>query len=181
VTTLRDTPARYGAVSRAFHWAMAILILWQTLVAIGFRLLSEDTMRGVTAIGPSHGGKGVLILLLILPRAVWALANRHRRPPAERGWSGTAASAVHLLLYVAMLAIPLLALLGAWGSGKGLTVFGLTLLPATGHENATLVMLAQRLHGPLGWALAALVAVHIGAALLHALVWRDGVLRRMIG
>jgi cytochrome b561 len=177
----RDTPVRYGRVSRTFHWIMAYLLIWQMLMFIGWRVLSADVMRGIAHFGPSHSLAGTLILLLIVPRAIWALVSRRRRPPAPVGSLGWAASTGHAMLYVLMFIIPAVAVLRAYGSGKGLAFGAVRVLPPSGREITTMVQPADLAHAPLGWILAVLVGGHIAMALFHHFIGRDGTLTRMVG
>lgn len=174
-----DAPSRYGLVSRLFHWVMAYLLLWQCLMFVGWRILDEGVMRSVTAFGPSHSTTGVLVLALVVPRALWAFFHRARtngEPPL-----GRPARVGHALLYILMLIIPALAVLRAYGSGKGLMLGEMQLVPATSHKIAALSTPADLLHAVLGWSLAVLVIGHIAIALLHHFVNRDGSLGRMVG
>ncbi len=179
---LRDTPRRYGLVSRAFHWGAAYLLLWQFATLLGWRWLGDGpVMRAVSLAGPYHGTVGVLVLALLLPRVVWSLAERRRRPAGERTMLGPLRAAVHSAFYVLMLVVPGLALLRAYANGKGYELWDVALIPATGVVVEWLVLPADRLHGPLAWTLAVLIAGHISMALFHALARRDGTLRRMAG
>ena len=179
---LADGPDRYGLVSRAFHWVMAYLLLWQFLTLLGWRLLGDGAvMRTASLLGPAHGTVGVLVIGLVVPRAAWAGWNRRRRPAADSTLAGWLARGVHALFYLLMAVVPALALARAYGSGKGYALWGLQVMPATGREVGWLVAPADLLHKPLAWTLAVLVAGHIAMALLHGLVRRDGVLARMAG
>jgi cytochrome b561 len=58
-------------------------------------------------------------------------------------------------------------------------VFGLFRLPYPLAPNVPLYRLAHAIHLASAIALAALIAVHVAAALIHALLWRDQTLARM--
>ncbi len=95
----------------------------------------------------------------------------HDLPALQR----IAAGASHLLLYGLMLAMPLLgwAMLSAGGYPRPLQ------LPAIAPHDLQLYAVLRQAHGWAGYLLFATVVVHLGAALMHALVRRDGVLRSM--
>lgn len=177
---LRDTPLVYGPVSRVFHWLLAYLLLWQCLMLVGWRVLSEDVMRGAARFGPSHVSVGVLVLLLVVPRAIWAFTNRNDRPPADPALLGHCARLGHMALYALMLAIPAVGLLQAYASGKGFALWGVHLIPATGHESSRTALITL-LHRTLGWTFTILVAGHVAMALVHQYVLRDGLIGRMLG
>ncbi|MGO4853436.1 cytochrome b [Phaeovulum sp. W22_SRMD_FR3] len=175
----RDTPERYGLISRFLHWGMAALILWQFLGMTLKLTLGRVPLAGFFV--SLHAPVGVLLFLLILARIGWALAMRHRRPAQAAGLAGLAARAGHAALYLLMLVIPALALLRAYGSERAFSVFGITLFPAGGAPVEWMVTAGQLLHGTLAWTLCALVGGHIAMALLHQALWRDGTLTRMAG
>lgn len=179
---LRDDVERYGLVTRAFHWLLAALLLWQFGGIIAWRLIGDTPfLRQIFSLGPTHGEVGVLTLVLASLRASWSLASRDARPRRERGLPGVAARVVHASFYGLMIAIPALALVRAYGNGKGYSPWDWPLIPATGREIPWMMAPADALHGVLAWAFCVLIAVHIAAALHHGLIRRDGVLQRMAG
>ncbi|WP_182085857.1 cytochrome b [Aureimonas sp. ME7] len=178
----RDTPRRYGLVSRALHWAVAYLLLWQFLTLAGWKLIGDgEVMRTVSEFGPYHGTVGVLVLAAFVPRVIWLVVNRRRRPKQARTPLGILATAGHHTLYLLMFLVPALALLRAYGNGKGYTLWGFQLVPTTGERIEWLVATVNWLHSPLAWVLAAMIGGHILMALFHHTVRRDDTLRRMAG
>lgn len=73
-----DARKRYGTVTEAFHWLMALLVGWQ-LLKFGDRIAEGEHWVGQTLV-PWHVSVGVLMLVLVVPRTVWALSQRRRRP-----------------------------------------------------------------------------------------------------
>ncbi|WP_370676547.1 cytochrome b [Pleomorphomonas sp. PLEO] len=177
-STLFDHPDGYGPVSRALHWLMAALFAWQFLSA---SLHAVDREMPLTRFfWPWHMSVGFLLLVAVVLRGIWALINLGNRPAHPTGLLGTAARLGHLALYLLMLAVPLLATLRAYGSGRGLTVFNTQIFAGASERIPALVEPASALHGLLGWALLVLVAGHIVMALAHAFVWREDTLSRML-
>ena len=174
-----DTPTRYGRISRWLHWGMALLFAWQ-FIGMGLRIALGRTPLVSFFVG-THASVGLLLLVLVLLRGAWGLANRGRRPPHGCGWLGRAALAGHAALYLLMVVVPLLALVRAYGSGRALVWFNAVPVFAAGPKNEALIAPASLLHGPLAWTLLALVAGHVGMVLLHRWLWRDDVPQRMIG
>lgn len=174
-----DTPTRYGRISRWLHWGMALLFAWQ-FVGMGLRLALGRTPVVSFFVG-SHASVGLLLFLLVLLRGAWGLLNRQRRPAHGTGWLGRAALAGHAGLYLLMVAVPLLALVRAYGSGRAFVWFNTLPVFAAGPKNEALTAPASLLHGPLAWTLLALVAGHVVMVLLHRWLWRDEVPQRMIG
>lgn len=172
----RDTPARYGLVSRALHWSMALLFLWQ-FAGMGIRLAIGRSPVTAFMVG-SHASVGTLLFALALARGAWGLVNLRRRHH-EAGPLGRVARLGHLALYGLMLTVPALALLRHYGSGRALAPFGLPLLPGSGERIEALMLPGDLAHGLLAWVLLAAVAGHVGMVLVHHFVWRDGTWPRM--
>ncbi|MFK0386505.1 cytochrome b [Agrobacterium sp. NPDC090273] len=173
-----DSPDRYGLISRLLHWGMACLLVWQFAVILTWRVFGPaDWVKSVTSFGPGHGTIGLLTIILVVIRVIWALINRGRRPERASGWSGRAAAVVHCSFYGLMFVIPALALLRAYGNGRGFMPW----IPASGVRIDWMVAPANLLHGVLSWCLLVLIAGHIVMALFHQLALKDGTLARMAG
>jgi len=174
---LKDSKVRYGTVSRFFHWGMALLVAWQFATAIT-RVVAEDSPLD-EFLWATHKHSGVLLLVLIVLRAAWALANVRQRPAA----TSTLARLGHLAMYGLILVIPTLALMRQYGSGRAFSPFGLPLMPGfEGDKIEWLTAPASLFHGALGWLLLALILGHVVMTLVHR--YRAGdedVLPRMIG
>ncbi|PZQ52117.1 MAG: cytochrome B [Rhodovulum sulfidophilum] len=176
----RDTPERYGLVSRALHWSMAALFAWQFLGMI-LKKLAEDS-AAATFIRGTHSSIGALLFLLVVIRAVWAFSNRRERPAHGTGLLGRAAAAGHFALYALMIIAPALALLRAYGSGRGLNFLGMAqIIPATGTRIDWMVAPASALHGNLSWLLLALIVGHITMVFVHRDLLRDNTMAKMAG
>jgi cytochrome b561 len=177
MTTLSDTPDRYGLVSRTLHWGMAALFAAQFLSAAAhFALLRANAVR--EALWSYHMMLGTNLFLLVLLRGVWGLVNMSRRP-THSGTIGQAAKGGHVLLYLLMVIVPVLKLLSAAGSPRGFSYLGMQIFPARTTEIAWMHTLGEW-HGVLGWALALVVVGHIAAAIIwHRLIQNDGALERM--
>ncbi|BES70175.1 cytochrome b [Marinobacter nanhaiticus D15-8W] len=159
---LGDTSERYGTVSRWLHWGMALLFLWQFLSASAHAFLDDTPVEAF--FWATHKPLGLLLLILVAIRGIWALANISRRPHSV----STPAKLGHIALYLLMVVIPALALLRQYGSGRAFEPFGLPLMPGfSGEEIGWMVMPANLLHGFLGWTLLALVVGHIVMAWVH--------------
>lgn len=177
-STLFDHPEGYGSVSRALHWLMATLFAWQFLSAILHAV--DRQMPAARFFWSWHMSIGFLLLGAVVLRGAWALINLGNRPAHATGFLGTAARLGHLALYFLMLVVPLLATLRAYGSGRGLSVFGIQVFAGGGERIPALVEPGSALHGLLGWALLILVAGHVIMALAHTYLWREDTLRRML-
>jgi cytochrome b561 len=94
-------------------------------------------------------------------------------------WERAAARANHWMIYALLLAAPLAGWLYASAAGLGVSWFGLLQLPDLVTKDRDLAGFFKAAHVGLVALLAALVALHVGAALHHAFVRRDGIVQRM--
>lgn len=123
---IMDSPARYGAVTRFFHWSVAALIAWQFL-GMGLKIaLGRDHAIAGFMTG-THGSVGFVIFILVWLRVVWAVLNRRQRPAQEGAVPGWAVKLGHLALYALMLFVPTVAVMRAFGGERPFAVFGLQL------------------------------------------------------
>ena len=172
---IQDSRERYGGVSKTFHWLMALLIAWQ-LLKFADRIAEGEHWVGQNLV-PWHISIGVLLLLLIMLRLAWVLAQRRQRPLHDPA-TARLVRAGHGLLFTGMLLMPVTGILVMLGGGYGVAAFGVEFV-AKGEEVAWAAGLG-RLHSPLAWALTALVIGHIAMALIHHFVQGDDTLRRML-
>jgi len=166
-------PEAFHPFARLLHWLMAVLIL--AMLFIGVSMVADLSLRHPVLIG-LHKATGLALLVLVVLRIGVRLAVPHPPLPQDlptlQRW---AAGASHLLLYGLMLAMPLLgwAMLSAGDYPRPLG------LPPIAPHNLQLYAVLRLAHGWAGYLLFATVLVHVGAALMHAWVRRDGVLRSM--
>lgn len=173
------SPVRYDAFTRYLHWGMAVLFAWQ-LTSVTLRVTAEDSaIEGF--FWSTHTTVGFLLFVLAFMRGAWGLATLGGRPPHRGTLNGRLVAAGHLALYVLMIAVPSLALLRAYGRGKGFSALGVQIMPATGETLPGLVALGNGFHGLLGWTLFTLIAGHIVMVAVHRYYWQDDRLSRMRG
>jgi cytochrome b561 len=128
----------------------------------------------------SHKLTGVLVLALVLGRLAYRF--RHGAPsdePTLEPWQKMASHATHWALYVLLVAVPILGWLGI-SLYPALDIFGLFKLPGLVTPNQPASSTIFFLHKIAAFVLVALAALHVGAALFHYVVRKDGVLRRML-
>jgi len=167
---------RFNLPARLLHWSMAALIL--TMLLIGVAMVTS--LADYHALVALHRPLGLLILLL----AVLRLANRWRRPPPPLPrdlpvWQRRAAHASHIVLYGLMLAMPLVGWAMLSAARYPVTLVGPFVLPPILPQSPMVYAWLRELHTVLAYGLFATILAHIGAALLHALIRRDGVFASM--
>lgn len=184
----RDTAAGWGWVARLLHWVMAALILFQLGLGVWMVNGTADLIRRFE-LTQTHKSWGVVILALALLRLAWRLTGRTHPslPPGTPGWQVRAARASHAGLYVLMLLLPVSGWVMAAASpnqdllGIDNTAFGTVVLPDPWQPGVESIATAARaVHLSGAAVIAALLALHVAAALRHHLSDRDRVLARMI-
>lgn len=166
----------FPLLSRILHWLMAPLILAMLFIGIAMVASLADYHRLVAI----HKPLGIMILLLAAARLLNRLFNPPPPLPSGMPWLlRFAAHASHYLLYGLMIALPLV----GWGmlsaAGYPIALIGAWHLPPILPHSDGLYALLRPLHTVLAFLLFATVLAHIGAALMHALIFRDGVFRSM--
>jgi cytochrome b561 len=162
----------FPLVSRVLHWAMAAMILAMLFIGIGM-VTTSDSYQALVSI---HRPLGVAILVLVALR----LINRQLNPPPSLPAGMPrhlrfAAHASHVALYALMFAVPLAGWSMLSAGGYPVVLFGPLHLPPIVPHNAALYAVLRHAHTILALLLFATFLAHLGAALMHAFVFRDGV------
>lgn len=167
---------RFSILSRLLHWLMAILVLAMLFIGVGM-VTSLANYHRLVAI---HEPLGIAILALVAIRLVNRLLSPPPPLPAEMpGWQRFAALASHALLYALMFALPLVGWAMLSAADYPIVLAGSLHLPAILPHDATLYAMLHKTHSILAYLLFATFLVHLAAALLHALIHRDGVFGSM--
>jgi cytochrome b561 len=169
---------RYNGVAIALHWIIAALVIGN--LALG---LSMVPMR----ISPTkinaylwHKSIGTTIFLLASLRVVWRLSFGHPPPVPMPAWQARAAAYSHALLYILLLVIPLSGWLYSSATGVQVLYLGQIPLPDLVPKDKALADTLRRVHVSLNTTMAAIVVLHVAAALKHHWIERDESLRRML-
>lgn len=170
----------YTGAAIALHWVIAALIF------CGFAL--GWVMTRIPGITPDklrfyswHKWIGVTVLLLAVLRIFWRMTHRVPPLPNRMGsWQRVAAHAVHLALYVLMIAIPVSGYLYSLAANVPVVYLGIVPLPRVISPDPVLKVWFKAIHIALNYGLLTLVAGHVAAAAKHHWLDGDGVLYRML-
>ena len=173
-----DAGGRYTRVAIALHWLIALLVIVQFAWGWWMQEIPKQPAGPRVDAFNLHKSVGMTILALMVLRILWRVGHPPPPLPAMPVWQARAAGLTHVLLYAALVIQPLAGYLGSEFSGYPVKYFGIT-LPGWAGKNAALKDLLSAVHLATSWVIAAAVAVHVAAALKHALVDRDGLLARM--
>ncbi|MEO5676525.1 MAG: cytochrome b [Usitatibacter sp.] len=170
---------RYTRTAIALHWILAVLILFN----LGFGLytvglpLSPQKLKFFSW----HKWVGVTVLLLSTARLLWRLT--HPAPALPAGmpeWERRAAHASHSLLYVLFFAAPLTGWLFSSAAGFQTVYLGVIPILDLLSKDKEVADVLRFAHRWINYTMAAVIAMHVAAALKHHYRDRDDVLTRML-
>ncbi len=155
-----DEESTYSKTRIFLRWLSAAVILWATFSGFGVALLNPDHpfRQWVEAFNPQ-------LTSLFIPFFAWRLwlaimAAAHHPPKRAQQ---CLASAVHLLIYAVVSGV---LITGVLMMDHEIRLLGLLPLPQLIHSETALAELDE-LHRLLCAVLAALVALHLGAVVMH--------------
>ncbi len=178
----RNSPQRWGAMAKAFHWAIALFIV----ANIPLGLWADALPLSPTKVEAFYWHKtiGLTVLWLAVLRLLWRFTNPAPRLPATMPrWERTLAHASHGLLYAAMVAMPLSGWAVHSASGFPLDLYGLVPVPdivPQGLDETMVEDTAASVHYWIFVLICILLTLHVAGALKHQFMNRDDVLRRML-
>jgi len=173
---------QYSSLAKWFHWLTVPLLGLSISTGLIIRFIKESVQMPFYAL---HESTGLIILVLALSRLAW---RRMSPPPALPDhiplMQRRVAETVHRLLYAALIVQPVLGFFTTNAYGfplRGETAFlGFINLPKFMETWEGLAHVLHWAHSIIGWSLPFLIAAHVGAAVYHHVLRRDGTLLRMI-
>lgn len=172
-------PAQYTRLAIILHWLVAVAIF--CAFPLGLYMHDLPVSPRKLHLYSYHKWIGITALLLALARIAWR--STHQPPALPDGmpaWQQLAAQGVHHALYLLMLAVPFSGWLMSSTLGVPVVWFGVLQLPDLVGKDKELGELLKLLHQLLNFALLGFVLAHVGAALHHHFIMRDGLLARML-
>lgn len=173
----------YSSIQKMLHWVIALFVL--ILISLGLWMTSRATANLWDALTNTlyawHKAIGFLVLWVMLIRLLIKL--RHTTPPYPDSLSVhliLTAKIVHGLMYVLLIAVPILGWAGVTAYPALITIGGYN-LPAFPFipQSEALAKQIFNLHGLLAMTLGMLALGHIAAALKHLVIDRDRIFQRM--
>jgi cytochrome b561 len=181
---LRNTPTRYGLVSKSLHWAVFALVVYQFVSGnLMSRLGRSGTVLGLNQdhFYNWHKSIGLMVLGLAVLRIIW----RHATPlpewavaltPAER----TITRRLEAMLYALMFLVPITGYLYVMTGGYGVRLFGSWDLPNPTGKMPGLATWMWAAHIALTYALVVVASWHVGLGLKKHVYEGTRFLRRMV-
>jgi len=169
---------RYDKGYKWLHWLMAILVLLMFMAVFGFAQATTDAAKIEMLMG--HSTIGSLIFILLLIRFSKRYIFKSPRPKHDLSAAiSKAAKVAHLALYALLFYVPVTGYLAARAHELPVLWLGqINLAKLIGYEQSNFDLL-RSFHEIGVQVLMLLVVMHIGAALLHGIVKKDGVFSSM--
>lgn len=148
------------------------------MLTVGFLLDNVPDDFKATAYN-IHKLVGLSVLLLMILRLCWALANPKPHLPNTALWERFAERFVHFALYFLVILMPLAGWIGSSAAGRYPHI-GDFLIKFPVAEDKGIKELAFNIHGIAAYLLIGFITIHVLAALYHYFIKRDNVLQRML-
>jgi cytochrome b561 len=172
-----QTLNRYSWVAIVFHWVLAVAIL--VSFAVGTYMVDLPFSPQRLKFYNWHKWVGITILALSALRLIWRLIHTPPKDVAMPAIQRTMSHVSHWGLYALFFAVPLLGWAYSSAAGFSIVLFGIWPLSDWVYADQSLAEWIKPWHQRLAWAMMILVVVHLGAALYHQFILRDGLLSRM--
>lgn len=176
---MSSADTQYRGAARLIHWLMAILVL--AMIPVGVLMTQQGLERSLqNSLFIFHKNVGVLLLILIVIRILYRLTHKPAPLPSEiPDWQHRIAGLSHLALYTLLFVMPVAGYVRVKAGGFPIETLDALGVPSLVPRSDALADVAKAIHYFGGFAIAGLIAMHIGAALYHGIVRRDGVFSRM--
>jgi cytochrome b561 len=183
MSTSPGATARYTPLAILLHWLLGAALV--AVFALGLYMHELPFSPQRLKLYNWHKWAGVSLLALSLLRLLWRATHRPPALPqaieaAMPAWQRLAHHATHHGLYALFFAVPLIGWAYSSAAGFPIVFFGVLPLPDFVPVDKALAELIKPWHEISAFAMAALVLMHVGAALKHQWLDRDGLLTRML-
>jgi cytochrome b561 len=170
--------ARYGVVSRLFHWLTALMVF--LMIPAGIAMTSSGFEAYSDTLFIFHKGTGVVLLVLVVIRLLWRIT--HAPPPPPPGMGALQARLVnvtHPSLYMLLLLMTVSGYVRVVADGYPIELLDWLGIPALLSRMPELARQMSVLHKFTAYLFTATIAAHTAAAIHHGLSKGDGILGRM--
>lgn len=174
----------YHSFTKLLHWSM--FVLFTIMFVLGFGLMGGD--ESSTAFGAEwdtvfdwHATLGLSVLVMAVVRLGWR--GRTALPPWALGLSTGEQQLAHRteqVMYAVMFVKPVSGYVLAGAAGHKIDLFGVVGIGNPFGANEALNDIALAFHILSGVAFLIAWVIHVGQALRHQFVKRDGLLERML-
>lgn len=167
----------YHFLSKVTHWVSAIIILG--LLFVGLYMTSLDFSDFKLQLYMNHKSFGLLVLLLLVLRILFLVVfKKPKGIETHKKWEKGLSHLVHVLLYGALLLMPLSGWVMSSAGDYTVQFFGI-IFPDIVAKDEGLFEAAKEFHEILGFILIFAVLMHAAGAFKHHFIDKDITLKRM--
>ena len=173
---LTNSLTEYGTISKIFHWLSAAVLFVQ--IPLGFYLVDMDFSEKRLTVESIHVTLGLSIFYLTLLRLIYKIFNP--TPPLQNNifpGQKIIAKLNHVFLYISILTITISGALKKIYNGEILDVFFFNLEIK---ENFELAEIFYEIHIISNYTLIVLISLHIFAVIIHKLLFKENLLKRIL-
>jgi len=175
---LRNTSGEFGSVAKGLHWLIAIGIF--VLIYLGLEQSGMERGPEKQAVRDIHGAIALIVFALMTVRLVWRFINEvPAHPDNSPAWQRVSATLVHWGIYIAVFVQLISGPITVATGGRPIPFFGLISISLPVEENHDNHEFWEEIHEFTWKIVAALLILHIIAALYNHIVAKNDVLRRM--
>jgi len=175
-----NNATHYNSVAKILHWWVAAMIVLQFVLAkLAERAEDNGSQLQQLALLANHKSVGITILAIALVRLVWRFTQPTPAPLPMPAWQRVAAAMSHWSLYALLFLLPVTGWLMSSASAFSVSWFNLVQLPDFVAADPDLKERLESIHKTLAKALLIVAGVHVAGALKHAVIDKDGALRRI--
>lgn len=179
IRSLRNGQQHFGWLAIALHWSSALLII--SLLILGLWMVTLTYYSQWYYPAPNlHKSLGIIFAVLLILRMTWRWISTQPHSHGEE-WEKRLAHFSHIFIYLLLLSIVISGYLIVTAADVGISVFNLFDIPALNLPINRQADIAGWWHRWMSYLLIALITLHIGAAVKHQFINRDGTLSRMLG
>ncbi len=171
---------RFDQTSMILHWLTVLLLVVQFASIWAHEAVDHHSNLAAEFLS-LHRSAGVLTWVVVVARLCWRryFAYLPPFPSSIPQFQQTVAKANEYGLYILLLAMPITGLMRVLLRGQPFELL-VWQIPALLEPDPAVRSLFVQAHAIGAKALMVLIAMHVGAAMFHRLVLRDGVLQRML-
>ena len=167
----------YGFVNKHFHWIMAVIIIFNFILALILDDFPKGPMRSF--LFSIHKSTGILVIILLIPRLLWRLLNTVPDSLGNIKILNKLSKCVHYFFYFILLVVVFSGWIYSSARSGPFEVFGLFTAPALIENNQVVANIAKEIHGISVNIFITVLGIHVLASLLHHYVFKDKTLKRM--
>lgn len=170
-----NNATRYDRVQIILHWLVAAIIFF--MIGLGLYMIElpkeselppgEESVRAFYFL--LHKSMGITVAMLIILRVVWRVTHKAPALPSSISkWQQKAAGAVHVLLYLVMIAMPISGFMQSMFSKYDTKFWGVA-LPRIAEADDVMRESFSQVHECLAFLFIGLIVIHLAAAIKHRL------------